>query len=265
MKRLFLAAALMLAVATSLSADVKIVATTKGKVMFFNTDGPTTTYIKGTKMRTDQRVGSTTHTVILDVGDQKMYSFDSKKKEAEVTDMAALAEEVAKVVSPDGVTASVKPNGQTKAFEGKTASGYDVLVTMTAMIGAKKDGTGGMPMTTTVTGDLWVVKGAPGTAEYAGFYKAAAEKGFLFTDARSAKAQPGQAKSMSEMYRQFAALGGVVYESNISVKMGAEGPMAFMAKMGNVSFSTVVDAIDSGPLPDDMFAPPAGYKLKVVK
>jgi hypothetical protein len=40
---------------------------------------------------------------------------------------------------------------------------------------------------------------------------------------------------------------------------------AVMAKMGNMSFSTKVDSVDTGTLADDLFAPPAGYKLNTKK
>ena len=64
-------------------------------------------------------------------------------------------------------------------------------------------------MTIAMTGVSWIAKGAPGSAEYSAFYKGAAEKGWIFTDPRAAKAQPGQAKAMAEMYTQFAQIGGM--------------------------------------------------------
>lgn len=49
----------------------------------------------------------------------------------------------------------------------------------------------------------------------------------------------------------------------MNIKMGGEGPMAgLMAKMGNMSSTTTVTSIDAGALAADLFAPPAGYKLK---
>ena len=55
-----------------------------GKGMGMSGTSPATTYIKGNKMRTDIVIGDTTRTTIFDVDAQKMYSFDSKKKEADV-------------------------------------------------------------------------------------------------------------------------------------------------------------------------------------
>jgi hypothetical protein len=35
--------------------------------------------------------------------------------------------------------------------------------------------------------------------------------------------------------------------------------------MGNASSSTSVDSVETGALPDDLFAPPAGHKLNAKK
>ena len=121
-------------------------------------------------------------------------------------------------------------------------------------------------MTVTLQGPIWVVKNAPGAADYSRFFKAAVEKGWIFSDPRAAKGQPGQAKAMAEMYKQMADTGGIAYETDIQIKMGGSGPMAaLLAKMGNISMSTVVDSVDTAALPDDLFAPPAGYKLSPKK
>ena len=106
------------------------------------------------------------------------------------------------------------------------------------------------------------MKNAPGSADYAHFYKAAVEKGWIFSDPASAKAQPGQAKAMAEMYKQMAEIGGIPYETMVQIKISASGPMgAIMSKMGTVTMTSTVDSVEIAPLPDDLFAPPAGYKL----
>jgi hypothetical protein len=160
--------------------------------------------------------------------------------------------------------ASVKPNGQTKQIGTLTANGYDMQISMPAPMGGNKD----MMMTVTLAGPVWIVKNAPGAAEYTAFYKAAADKGWIFGDPRAAKGQPGQAKAMAEMYRQFAEIGGIVYESDIQIKMGMDGGdggggmmAGMLAKMGNMSVQTKVEDVQTGALADDLFAPPAGYKL----
>ena len=68
---------------------------------------------------------------------------------------------------------------------------------------------------------------------------------------------------MAQMYAEFARLGGVPYESQTSIRIEGQGPMAaLMAKMGGVTMNTVTESVDATPLADDLFAPPADYTLK---
>jgi hypothetical protein len=262
MIRSILIATFSLALASSSFADVTVKGTGTGKGMGMSGSMTTTTYIKGNKMRTDSVMGDTTRTMIFDVDAQRIYSFDSKKKEADSWDMQAFGANIAQSVDVSNMTASLKANGQTKQIAGKDATGYDVLLTLPATMGGKD----GMKMTVTVSGPVWIVKGAPGTADYANFYKAAVEKGFIFSDPRGAKGNPGTAKAQAELYRQLAATGGIPYEQETSIKMGGEGPMAsMMAKMGNITMTQTVVSVDTGTVAADLFAPPAGYKIKEQK
>ena len=262
MKRLMLAAFLVLGLAAPSLADVTVKATAGGKGMGMSTNMTTITYIKGNKMRTDTVTGDTTRTMIFDVDNQRLYSFDSKKKEADAWDMQAFGASMASAVDTSQMKASVKANGQTKEIAGKTANGYDMTITMPTTLGGKD----GMKMTMNLTGPMWVVKGAPGTAEYINFYKGAVEKGWIFSDPRGAKASPGQAKAMAEMYKELAATGGIPYEMEMNIKMSGEGPMAgMMAKMGNITSTSTVQSVDTATLAADMFAVPAGYKIKEQK
>lgn len=261
-RRLILVTIAALALAVPSFADVTIKSTVTGKGLGMSGNTTSTTYVKGNKMRSDTVTGDTTRSTIFDIDAQKMISFDSKKKEADVYDMQKLSADIAQNVQVSDIKASVKPNGKTKEIAGKSATGYDVEITVPAMMG----GANGMKMTVYLTGPMWIVKGAPGAAEYMAFYKNAVEKGWFFTDPRAAKGQPGQAKAMAEMYRQVAATGGIPYEQEMNIKMGGEGPMAGMlAKMGNVTMTTVVTSVEAGPVGADLFAPPAGYKLKEQK
>ncbi len=259
MTRSVLIALFTLTTAAASFADVTVKALGAGKGMGVSGNMTTTTYIKGNKMRTDTVTGDTTRTMIFDVDSQKLYSFDSKKKEADVWDMQAFGENITKNVDASGMKASVKPNGQTKEIAGKTANGYDMTIEVPATLG----GPGGMKMTVMLNGPMWVVKGAPGTAEYIGFYKGAVEKGWIFSDPRAAKGSPGQAKAMAEMYKQLAETGGIPYETEMNIKMGGDGPMAgMMAKMGGMTATSTVQSVETGALAADLFAPPAGYKHK---
>jgi hypothetical protein len=263
MKRVLLVSILGVGLAWPAYADVTLKQTTSGKGLGMSGTTPAVTYIKGNKMRTDSTVGDRTQSMIFDLDAQKLYMFDSRKKEADVYDMATFAKEVSSSVDTANMKVSMTPNGQTKQIARQTAAGYDLEVSVPAAMGGNKD----MQMTMTLSGPTWIVKGAPGTQDYVNFYKAAVEKGWIFSDPRAAKGQPGQAKAMAEMYRQLAEAGGIAYETDMNMKMGgASGPMAgLFARMGNISFSTKVDAVETGALADELFAPPAGYKLNSKK
>jgi hypothetical protein len=118
------------------------------------------------------------------------------------------------------------------------------------------------PMTVTTSGPFCIVKDAPGKAEYAGFYLKAAEKGLIISgDPRQAKAQPGQSKSMTELYRQMARL-GVPYAMEMDFKFGGEGPMgALMGKVGAFGFSSTVTRGSVEAIPDAVMAVPADYQV----
>lgn len=256
------ALAALAALATPSFADITVKSTVAGKGSVMNGETTSVTYIKGGKMRNDTTIGDTLRSSVFDLDAQKMYVFDSKKKEADVYDMQKMAADMAKNLEVNDMKASVKANGKTKTIAGKSAAGYDMQITVPATIGGKD----GMKVIVNLVGPMWIVKGAPGTAEYLAFYKNAIAKGWFFTDPRSAKAQPGQARAMAEVYRQIAAAGGIAYETEMNVKMKGEGPMADMLeKMGNITMTTTVTSVDTAAIAADRFAVPAGYKLKEQK
>ncbi|MBV9182903.1 MAG: hypothetical protein JO356_16465 [Acidobacteria bacterium] len=262
MKHTLVAIVLSLAWSVSATADVTVKQTTAGKGLGMSGSAPATTYIKGDKMRSEVQLGDKTHVTIYDLDAQKMYIFDSKKKEADVWDMADFAQELSKKVDVSSIKASLKPNGQTKQIAGATATGFDLEVSMQSAMAGNQS----MMMTVNLQGPVWIVKGAPGAADYNRFYKAAVEKGWIFSDPRAAKGQPGQAKAVAEMYKQISDIGGIAYESDPQVKMSGEGPMAgLLAKIGNVSFSSTVTTVETVPLAEELFAPPADYKLNPKK
>ena len=256
MKRAILLTAAVLWSA-SLIGDVTIKQTVGGKGMAV-LSGSSTTMIKGMKMRTDMEARGTVMTTVFDLDAQKMYVFDSKKKSADVWDMQAFSAELAKNVEVGEMKASLKANGEKKEIAGKSASGYDLAVSVPAAFGGSKD----MMMTVNLQGPIWIVKNAPGAADYIAFYKAATQKGWIFSDPRAAKGAPGQAKAVAEMHKQLAATGGLPYESTMEISMSGDGPMAaVMSRMGGMTMTSTITSVDTAGIDDAMFAPPAGYKL----
>jgi len=266
MKNICVAIFLSFTLAVTAAADVTVKQTTSGKGLGMSGSAPATTYIKGNKMRTEVQLGGKTHISIYDLDAQKMYIFDSKKKEAEVWDMADFAQQLAKTVDVSSMKASLTPNGQTKQIGGATATGYDIAVSGQSALPGLKSKDQSTMMTVTLQGPVWIVKGAPGSADYNHFYETAAEKGWILGDPRAAKGQPGQAKAMTEMYKQISDIGGIAYETDVQAKMNGEGPMgAILSRMGNISISSTVTTVQTEALGDDLFAPPPDYKLNPKK
>lgn len=251
-----LAAVLVFALSAPAYADITVKSTSTAKGLGMSGTTTSVTYIKGLKMRVEATLGNKVVTNIYDVDAQKLYILNDKKKEADVWDMGAFAQELSKSVSDAGVQASLTPNGQTKSVGGQNADGYNIDIVVPATVA-------GSPMTIAMTGTSWIVKDAPGSSEYAAFYQGAADKGWIFTDPRAAQGAPGQAKAIAEMYRQFAQIGGMPYESQTDIKTQGEGIIAAtMARMGGMSTTTTTDSVETGPLGDDLFVPPADYTLK---
>jgi hypothetical protein len=68
---------------------------------------------------------------------------------------------------------------------------------------------------------------------------------------------------MAEMHAEFAKLGGVPYESNIDIDTQGDGVMGgLMSRLGGVTMTTVTESVETAPLSDDLFQPPADYTLK---
>jgi hypothetical protein len=252
--------ALVLAAAPAF-ADVTVKYTMSGKgMMGMAGTVNSTTMIKGNKMRSEAMVGNTQSVSIIDLDKQQMITLDLKKKEAEVLDLAKFNAELADKVGASNAQVSIKPSGETKELLGQSCKGYTVSISMPMTMGE------GMSMTMSMGGPMFLAIGAPGSNDFAAFYRAAAEKGFFFTDPKQAKAQPAQAKSMAEMYKAVADLKGVMYEQVMDIKIQGEGPMAaMMSKMGSQSMTMTATSVATDALSDDLFGIPAGFKVKNAK
>lgn len=239
-------------------ADVTVKYTTSGKGMMGMAGNiETTTSIKGNKMRSEAVVAGNQSITIMDLDKQQMITLNPKKKEAEVLDLATFNAELADKVGTANATASVKATGETKQLLGVACKGYAVDISMPMTMGE------GMTMTMSMGGPMFLAVGAPGSKDFSAFYKAAAQKGFFFTNAQQAKAQPAQAKGMAEMYKAMADLDGVLYEQVMDIKIQGEGPMAaMMSKMGSQSMTVTATSVSTDALAEELFAIPAGYKVK---
>jgi hypothetical protein len=252
-------AALLLAsllTAAPAAAQVTFTQKTSGTGMGQNMSGEGKQYIKGTKMRTDQTMGGKLSSVIIDAGAQQMVVLDHDKKEATVTDMRTITQDLAKIDAAD-VKASITPTAVTRTIAGASCTVHNMDVRVPAKVGPSGD-----ELIVVMKGPVCLTTGGPGLSDYQAFYRAAAEKGLFFTDPRAAKAQPGQAKGMTELYRQMAGK-GVAYATELEFKFEGKGMMAsVMNKMGGMTMKSEVVSASSAGIDDGMFAVPAGYKIK---
>jgi hypothetical protein len=250
---LFLIAALTAAPA---SAQVTLTQKISGTGMGQNMSGDSVQYIKGAKMRTDQTMGGKKTSVIIDAGAQQMILLDHGKREAIITDMRKITQDLAKIEASD-VKATITPTSEKRQIAGATCTVHNMDVRVPAKIGA-----GGDDLIVNMTGPVCLAKGVPGAADYAAFYMAAAEKGLFFTDPRAAKAQPGQARGMTELYRKMAQA-GMAYATELTFKFEGSGMMAqMMNKMGGMTMTSEVTEVSGAALADSIFEVPAGYKTK---
>ncbi|HEY7501726.1 MAG TPA: hypothetical protein VH740_24620 [Vicinamibacterales bacterium] len=233
-------------------ADVTLKQKAGGSGIGVMAGGEKVVYLKGTKNRTDQNGDGKSSSVIIDVGGRRMIMLNHEKKEAEVYDIAKVGESMSKMPISD-IKVSVAPTGQTRQIAGSSCVVHDVTVEVPTQLG------GGM--TLVMSGPHCLVKNGPGQADFAAFYRAAAESGFIFGDPRQAKAQPGQAKAMMEMYRKMSDL-GVPFATEMNISFAGDGPMAaMMSKMGKQSMTSEVTSVSTAPLADSLFEIPEGYKV----
>jgi hypothetical protein len=256
-RTLLCAAALAALVTAPLRADVTITATTDGKGLGMAAGGEAVTYIKGPRMRADSKIGDTPTSTIIDLDKQRFISLNHKKRQAEITDMATLRAELDKITSSD-ISVKMTPTGQKRQIGGQSCDEHAMEVRVPMAVGNEQ-------LTIVMAGPVWIARESPGRADYAAFYRTAADKGLFFTDPKVAKAQPGNAKGMATLYKAMAEA-GVAYET--AIKFGFEGGGmlgGMMSKMGGSSITTTVTKVSIDALSDDLFAIPADYKTKTNK
>ncbi len=257
LKHVSILAGSLLCAALPLSADVKMTSTNTGQGLGAMINGETVTWVKGPRMRIDRSgmpEGRTT--TIMDAAARLMTTINHDKRTAEITDMAAIGAQIEKSVAASDVKAQVTPNGSSKTLLGKSCAGYDLLLTVPMTLGNQPN----MAMIVSMTGHVWIAKGAPGTADYEAFWKAAAQGGLFFGNPQQMKVMPAQSKGLTEMYKAMASLGGLAYATDLEMKFQGNEMMAgMMGKMG-FTMNSVATAVSTDPFPDTEFAVPAGYK-----
>lgn len=251
-----LAIALAVPGAVPARADVTLTISTDGSGLGQLAQGQAVTHIKGLKMRSDVSSQGTTLSTIIDLDAQRTILLRSGRKEAEVYDLVKLSAETQESAAAGDARVSMTPNGQTKEILGMACAGYDVSVAVPMAMGD-------VPLRMAIAGKVWIARRAPGTAEHMAFYAAAARKGLFLGDPRQARAMPGQAVAMAELFETLAEA-GIPLSLDVAIKLeGNEAVAGMMSQMGGMGFSSTVTALSADPVPDDVFTIPADYKTTV--
>jgi hypothetical protein len=241
-------------------------------------------YFKGQKMKVERG----TKTTIMDFEAQTTTSIDDATKTYTVTKFGALAGPAASVE----VKADVKSTGQKKNINGYNAE--QVIVTMDVAMPQLQNA--GMKPQMEI--EIWVSRDVPGNQELTAFYRKNAAHFPLA--ALNAGNNPSLQNAMAKLQQLMADLDGVPVMEVIRMKSGggASSPTAQMqqmaqarakldamikqggpqaaaakqalARMGGMSsgsgplFEMTMEAgnFSASPIPDSVFAIPAGYQSK---
>ncbi len=240
------------------TADVAITQKVSGRLLGVGAASATsTTYIKNGRMRTETVTNESTEVTVVDLEAGKTFTFDLVNKEAEVYGLSAAAADMTDAADISRLKVALTPNKKTKTVLGRKTEGYDVTLSMPVTIEERQ-------ATVSVIGSVWIAKAAPGSADWARFFaRAAARAGLGDVDPLDPQLAPWQSASMAELYRKMADTGGIPYEMLLTFTMDGGGPLAsVISTLGGGSTTTTVTGVTVGPLADELFAPPAGYRLK---
>jgi len=262
--RKLLPCAAFVACMSAARADVTVTTMTAGKASFIDLGGEATTQIKGKRQRSDQIMMGKAQTLIIDIDNMRFVDLDAKKKVANVTPLASIADELSKV-GVGALQATLTKTPQTQSVAGYPCTVYDVKVSLP--FSPTGESGQGMDLTMVLSGTVCLGTTVPGLADYQAFYKAAADSGFIFGDPRAAKSPTGaaQAKAYAALTKKMAEA-GMALESHVTISATGVGPMAgMMAKLAASEIRTTVTKIAAGDLPADAFDIPAGFKVKTQK
>jgi hypothetical protein len=241
------------AIASPAFADVTLKQTSVSSVMGKTMSTETVSYIKGTKMRVDDLTPGQSHSTIFDVEGRRMIVLNTQKREADIFDMAKIGADIAKL-SVGEAKATITATPQTRNVAGSTCTVHNMEITVPMQMA-------GQAMEVVMSGPVCLVKNGPGQADFTAFYTAAATHGFVFGDPNAAKAQPGHARAMREMYREMASK-GVPFATELTMNFKGSGPMAaMMSKMGGMKMTTELVSAVTTSIADSMFEIPAGFKI----
>ena len=222
-----------------------------------------TTRIKGLKARTDVEVMDQTFTTLTDLATRQLIVLNAGGKTAQV--FGAGGAQLPGAAALPAVDLSFKPTGGARVIEGAKCLEHAFTLSVDM---AQAGASGQMPgdaaammkdVRLVMNGSVWVAADGPGVADYTTFQKAAAEANLT---AALGGIIPGQTGGMERLVAAAASAPGLPYLTEMVMTFEGTGQLVQVMKgMGPMKITQRVTAVSTDPLPDDLFAVPAGYEV----
>ena len=280
MKRWLTTTLALLVCSAALRADVTIVQTTTiegGMISAAAAAGAATpspkmtTYVKGSKTRTDVETGPVQVSTILDLVTRQMIVLRPDVKTATVVSTAPPAGATPPAGPPAGSEAAApkaegtfSPTGKSQVIDGVKCDEYSFAtrIDIGEMSGRQVPAEAMAMMQGVIMvmqGSTWVGKEAPGAAEYNAYQKAASSPEL---QAAAFGAAGVNIPGLEKMMKGMSSLSGIAYLTEMTITVEGSGQFAEMMKqMGAMKLTSKVNSITTTALSDDLFKVPEGYSV----
>jgi hypothetical protein len=277
MKRWLTTILAVLVASAALRADVTIVqtVTVEGGMASMaaaagaaNMSPKLTTYVKGTKTRTDVETGPMSVSTILDLATKQIIVLRPDQKTAMVSGVPSVGPAGGPGPKPDitlpKIDSTLTPTGKSQVIDGLKCDEFTFTTRMNMgeMSGSQMPAEAAAMMQgvhMVMQGSMWVAKDAPGAAEYVAFQKAASA-GDMQAAALGASGLgvPG----MEKLTKAMSSVQGMTYLTEMTINIEGTGQIAdMMRQMGPMKVTTKVNSIKADGLSDDLFKVPEGFTV----
>lgn len=228
-----------------------------------------TTYYKGSKTRTEAGSGATRQAgiTIYDSQANTVTTINPAQKTYTVTSLSALAMNPMMAALDIKTTATMKPGGKTQTILGKPSKNYlwQATITMGMKPNANPGGGGAAGAGKMPTGPLFIMKmnGEQWTTEAVKLPSVGGKALLPGLMSGPARMMPG----LAPLLNKLSGMKGLPLSSTVTQTFTQGAAMAGMGGAGAGQIPkepfvtrTQVMSISEAPLPDSLFAPPAGFR-----
>jgi hypothetical protein len=245
---------LILSAIPPLRADMTITEHTSGQAGGRKGEGQRITSIKGSKIRIEAKGGNETSVTIYELEAGKKTTLKTKEKEAEVLDFTVQSANAERKVPAQSIQSTIKPTGQHKEILGKNCDEYEFNIRVPVF----KD----LDVTLVMTGTAYVVKEIPESKDYAEFADQAQKRGLILGLVSDNPAFIALARAQTEVFRLVGQLRGLALTTESNIKFEGGVGAGILNKTGSGQRTSDVTALNTDPIPDELFAIPPGWKVR---